>query len=631
VSTLALVIYAGWYYPRLGNQYGLQTYAWTNALFIGFLILCFFWMRYRNPVYSALIFIVFITTFFFYPTTPLWMFSIMVFTAAALKLRNWLASERVNYSWSIPLFMLVFYFTFDTAFYGNFLNRVKSEISGETLVSSFLSRIIAPIIIDKNIVKQPFVEVPLSPPLATWATLISYLIMMLPIGYWMINQIYKAARNKSLIELIETDKKIFLWAIILATLTHLIGYAGYGAVSIRLVPLTFPIIMLLVFDNKKLVDLLMISLAGISIIGFISHVQAFQSDPIMGDLANGPRLLRDGTVVASDPNVFALSQIQLTTGHKESQYAWITPDIYSALTNNLSLDTLGIDYYLTDKLTRPIIAASWEFLDTWIKHIHAIESSQFLHKVYDSGRLSIFQEKDQPLPRSPDQPDIGNGLNNSMFWKYAVFLLLALLFLFLPGGALLWFLHDLLDFRDSMIYLGLSFTMSLCVIVLIGYVFNFIFMALDLLAGFIILLSLIIIVVTIVFIGKDKSKKRFISLQGGILLSVVLMIIVAFGSTYVAFERVASRRISTEFYLTQDPGFGLRLHIINQEDDSNIYTLSYQPSEKTAQEISVFELPPHHIYQVNIEENTLEEHGRSTWLLVTGDAHSYTIYLNPPP
>ena len=151
VSTLALVIYAGWYYPRLGNQYGLQTYAWTNALFIGFLILCFFWMRYRNPVYSALIFIVFITTFFFYPTTPLWMFSIMVFTAAALKLRNWLASERVNYSWSIPLFMLVFYFTFDTAFYGNFLNRVKSEISGETLVSSFLSRIIAPIIIDKNL------------------------------------------------------------------------------------------------------------------------------------------------------------------------------------------------------------------------------------------------------------------------------------------------------------------------------------------------------------------------------------------------------------------------------------------------------------------------------------------------
>ncbi len=129
---ISLAVYAGWSYPRLVSQYSVQTYVWTNSLFLGFLIVYWYWLQERKTMYSVLMMVIFIVTFLFYQTTPLWLISIMLVAIMLINMRVEKSRNSAKTSWAKLLFMIVFYFAFDSVFYENFLKRLIAESVGES-------------------------------------------------------------------------------------------------------------------------------------------------------------------------------------------------------------------------------------------------------------------------------------------------------------------------------------------------------------------------------------------------------------------------------------------------------------------------------------------------------------------
>jgi hypothetical protein len=66
-----LSLFSAWYYPRLYSHYAVQTYVWTDALFLCFVLLFWLWLQRPSALLSLLMVIIFAAAFLHYQTTPL--------------------------------------------------------------------------------------------------------------------------------------------------------------------------------------------------------------------------------------------------------------------------------------------------------------------------------------------------------------------------------------------------------------------------------------------------------------------------------------------------------------------------------------------------------------------------------
>jgi len=624
INAYALMIFAGWYFPRLGSQYGLVIYGWVHTLFLGFLIFFWKWIESRKSTYSMMILTIFIVTFLFYQTTPLWILSIMVAGEVGVFIRDKIKRRSQEFAWGIPVFMFVFYFFFDTVFYQDFLNRLLSDASNEALNNYFLK--ILSSLFRRDELTAPFVVNPISPELATWTTFISYSIFVLPIAAWIIIKFSYAYKKHNMLSLFEEDKDIFAWTIIIAVLIHTIGYLGYGVVSLRLIPLTFPVVILIVSPKKWVVNSILVLLAIISVVGLISYISVLTPDFVKSELGISTQFIPEDSNILADPTVYSVTLMDAVKSSKLVKFTWMTPNIYTALVNNQTVES---DFIFVDKLNKPITISGWGFLESWLSNITAIEENRNFNKVYENDKLILFQNN-----RSNISPSIENSQKEYQTTDWLIYFLrivACMLFLILPGAIIFYLISDNLVQCDALLASGISFVLGVSVFVLIGYFSNFVIKNLIWLNR---LALLFLILETLIFAFLSRKKKALLNQSYIKIFAEVVIILVAFGgvTTATTFERVNKRLVSTETYLTEThPG----IYCVNIKNNTN-RTINYslyvgeEIMRNATPQIS-FELQPYQLFSATTKDLHIEtdQQKRISWLVKTQDK-AYTLYINLP-
>lgn len=600
---LVMVLYAGWYYPRLVSQYGMQTYAWTNGLFIGFLWLYWEWLEHRRAIFSLLMMWVFVTTFLFYQTTPLWIILLMVAGNSLLTIRSRSMQEGPAVSWSLPLFCVVLYFSFDSVFYENFLPNVVSEAAETSLLENVASKVVGPLLAQQSVQLPAYHQMVANPRFAVLSTLLSFLIFVIPVAAWCAIKLTRAWRKRSLCSLAGTREDIFCWSLVFVTLGHALGYSSYGAVSLRLVPLVFPFLMLIIPSSLRLphskiiTKVLSLALLVVAMSGFVCYGRALRSDPVASQMGMVPKILPDTSSLMADANVYGVINLIAGKQQKRFDFVWADDQKYAALVTGKPMENNV--YAVLDKYNRPFITTSWAFLEPWVKYLPQIEQNSLLSKVYDSQYLSVFQSASKPLPL--DQGSYVEVKHEKNFWMevLASLFLAVVLVLVLPGMAVLLLLRDLgfLKFEDSYSMLFFSMVLSLGFVTAVGYLVNFTRIGLK---NYALVNALIVLILFVVYIIiRWSHRKPFKFPPVGFRSLFVVILVWCLGSALITVSRSASKAELTEFFITQTASskFSPVIYVRNQMRSEQEYILSWRQGDQSTRLLATFRLSPGEVFR----------------------------------
>ncbi|MEZ4710460.1 MAG: hypothetical protein R3A44_24875 [Caldilineaceae bacterium] len=577
----AISIYASWYYPRLYSQYATQLYVWTNILFLCFLILLISWIRQRTFVTSFLIIIVFIATFLHYHTTPLWIAVAMATSVFLLKLRNRIpVGEISSISWALPLFCAVLYFAFDTVVYGNALLRIKSNSIGESLFTSSYVKLFAPLFAREPEALPPHVIAQINPRVATWTTLLVLVILTLPAGVWCINKIYQSLRSKSWLSLVQHRDDIFIWVIIIVAISHALMYSMYGAISLRVIPLAFPLILPLVLEQfrpgPKIVRAIFMALAILPILGFISYAPTLKPEVTTRQTGVVSYIIDPKDRILSDPSIYGALLTAASEQDKVFDFVWPESKNYSYLVGDTSTTDNTFDYLIADKSAKPVTTSNWQFLEAWAKNLQSIDNNENLNKIYDSNSLIIYQNRGGDLPsyelKSTDIISAEHPFWQDFLLIFITFVILA----FIPGAVIVVVLSNtgFMSYDEPIIVAGLSIGLSITIVTIIGYIINFSPLKLSLFAPIVALVSLCILGI---YLASARSKLKWNTYWlNQSVLAVALILIWSLLATQVAHVRAQNGALSTEFFLTQnhENTDSLEMNIVNHKNESQTYKLT---------------------------------------------------------
>lgn len=477
---LAITLYAGWFYARLISQFGTHTFAWTNVLFLGFLILFWHWIRHGTPVLSLLIMLVYVATFLHYHATPLWMIAALATALIAKTLSRHSEVKQPKASWSLLLFCIVFYLGFDTIIYNNGLTRLTTTAVGESLIWSFVSKVIAPLLAKQPVAPADYEMVVVNPRIATYSTLAALLILTVPVGIWCAVKILNSIRSRDLSTLVGSSHDVFIWAILAATVVHSVIYSLYGAVSLRLIPLAFPLILPLVIQEiktpKSLEPILMCLLAVFAIIGFLSFASGLRPDTTAADTGTTSELFDDSDRILGEPTLYATLFLDAIKTGRVLEFAWLDSDRYASVVGQKPVDRDDFDYLAADTSGNPITSASWASFEPWQQHLAEIDSNKSLNKIYDSKTLKIYHPNDQDLPVRELVPGEVDFTEERSFLQDAARLFLAtFLLVFIPGAILVILLKQSsrLKIDDAATMAGIAVSLSVALLTYAGYAVNF--------------------------------------------------------------------------------------------------------------------------------------------------------------
>jgi hypothetical protein len=603
---ILIAIYVGWYYPRLVSQYSVQTYVWTNTLFIGFLMVFIEWIKRRRIGYSVLIIILYVVTFLFYQTTPIWFISAIAVASILIYIKKRRHPEGARISWSLPMFCIVIYLTFDTILYNNFLSRVTSESTNQELLQNIASKIFAPLFGQAPTILQPFEVAPLNPRIATWMTLVSLIIMVVPLGYWFIVKVMGAIKYRDYFSLIASDDDIFIWSILAVALVHGIAYIAYGAISTRVIPLVFPFLLLIIprslrLPNNFIAYTSAFLLALTSIIGFISYIPVIVPDAKSSDLGHLASLIEDKATLLADGAVFGSLQIN---GAKEGKYfnlSWPDSEQYSEVVNSADSHKLTADFIVVDKYNKPVVTTAWVFLQPWENNIEQINQNQNLNKIYDSDTISLYQLKERILPNDRMIASQEGDMEHGFPWGYFLGMITAIiLMLMLPGALLLLLIKNRLpmDVGGPLIFSSLSLVTGMGLITFAGYLANFSPLGLGSTIWVLVVFSLGFLAALIYFRKEMISPLRL--LLNEFLFVITLIIVWSFLMTTVAQIRTNATGDYVEFFAMQDKVSGrLVLDIGNSLSIPESFTIT-SDVEGQATEAGPFLVAPDHVSRLEM-------------------------------
>jgi len=475
----AVALFSSWYYPKLGVQFGTDSYVWTNILFLSFLILLWDWMQKRTPCLVLLMVLVFVAAFLHYHTTPIWIITSLSSASLLLKFAVWNGRRRENRSsWALPLFCSVVYLAFDTVVYGNGLARIRNSVVLDSLATSIVTRALSPLFYRSTSDLDPLTSVYASPTCATWTTLLVMLILVGVVSWWCLAKATALIKQRSMAAVTSGRESVFISTIVVTTAVHALIYSLYGALSLRLIPVTFPLILPLIGREMNWGQvygfLVSLGLAILAMIGFASYAPSTIPDILVSETGVAPRLLAPDGVLLCDANVYGTFLLASAAERKVLDLAWMTPDSYRTILEGPKSGRVSYDYVIVDKSGKPIITQSWGFLKPWSDTIDLVEQNRNLDKIYDSSALAIYTPSGVGLPAPVPivyQPMVegtlsGNGLR--------MFISVLVLFL-LPGMPLVPVSHNRTCSSQAqpVVSLGLSIGFSVAVVTIIGYITNF--------------------------------------------------------------------------------------------------------------------------------------------------------------
>ena len=601
-TAAALTLYITWYYPSLYSHFGTQTYAWTNALFLTFLSLFWFWLRHNRPALSILIIAVFAATFLHYHTTPLWIITALTFAVAAMKLKTiFNKSFQAKVSWALPLFCLVFYFSFDTVVYGDGLARVRNEVFGESFIQSFTTKIIAPLLAETSSALHPFEIALINPRIATWSTLLVLLILTLPVGLWGLLKIGQASLTGNPAIFIQTREDIFIGAIILAAAAHTLMYSLYGSISLRVIPLAFPLILPLIgraFKASRQLEFILTSaLAIFAMLGFLSIAPTMLPDITASETGLASKILKADARLLGDPNAYGALLMNMARDDKLIDFVWLDSARYAALAGRQPLSRNEFDYAAIDKSNKPIISSGWVFFEPWSLHLPEIDQNKALDKIYDSDRLTLYQPNGPngiELPAyhlTPADLDL-----TERFWlndAFRLFFTIAV-FIFLPGTVVIFILYHttLLRIDDVSTAIGLGVGLSLALVTFLGYLVNFTGLGLDWLMPLSVIGPWLLFMIYVIGYRPNFSiEPAWGSYGAALIITLALWALLSTGVAYARNQRYAE---FTEFFVTQGnvQPEALTLNVINRLNQTGNFSLVFSAAGVDLATIGPQLLPP---------------------------------------
>jgi hypothetical protein len=623
----AIALYAGWYYPRLVSQYSIQTYVWTNLLFLGFLTIYFDWLGEKKPIRTILIIFVFITTFLFYQTTPIWIIATLFFTTFIDALKSYTRhSDYKRISWSLPIFSLVLYLSFDTVIYGNFLKRVTSEAVDDSLFQSITSKIVLPILGKSTSALSPFEIAPTNPRIATWTTLISLTIMVLPVLVWVLYKLLLAITENNFLEVVKTKEDQFSWSIIFIAIVHAVGYSAYGAISIRVIPLAFPLIFLVFFRDRKwkLAGILSLwLLALVSVLGFLSFSSGYSPDLKPSSFGFAAKILRNSSTIFSDTNIFGLLQVDSAKDGKVFDLSWVSSDGYAFLVNDNESVKPITDYFILDKSGKPVQSSNWVSYEPWKMNFYEIDNNPNLDKFYDSKYISIYQLTNNALPKGIEIPKEVPQNKNLLIVRAIKICLTIILLLLLPGGILLHLLKTLSIFswNEEYSFIALCLIISISMITVISYIANFTILGLNLIVPIIILICSTMVFIIILRNRSKKPEEPFYlsSLKSTYIFYIGLVILWAIIST-ITIQKTINTNDYIELFATQSLNKGfVNIYVVNRTKTVEIFDMAIFVGENSLDRLKSIQIYPFSSY-VSVQRLPKNKIGEKiTILLLKGD------------
>jgi hypothetical protein len=620
----AMAIFVGWYYPRLVSQYSIETYVWTNSLFIGFLLVFWEWLSESKVLYSSSIIFFFIITFLFYQTTPIWIIIALISAISMIsikKLGN--SGDRKNVSWALPLFCIVFYLAFDTVIYGDFIARITSEATHENLLESLTSKIIFPLFQNTNVSLPAYHTLVPNSPIATTSTLFSWLIMVIPVVFWLMAKLFTTWRRKNFFDLVNTREDIFIWSMIFVASGHAIGYSNYGSVSLRVVPLTFPLLLCIIPKNidlpyaKQISYFLTLSLTLTATIGFWGYSITFKPDLHDVEIGYAADLIPDKSNILADAGLYGALNLKAAINQKKFELKWPESKKYDALIKGQDIRDFSVDNIVIDKSNKPLTTLSWVFLDPWMLYINQIDQNSYLNKVYDSSYISTFQSKFIPLPFDQNifimkLPGPGNFSTLFLRLAFVLFVVIGL-----PGLLIVTTLRDLglLEINDPFHLISMAVLISIGIISIIGYTVNFTHLGIN--SYFLIVASIVISLMIIQLKVRKSKEKPIIGFSIDLILLFLLVLTWAFISTRIAILRNNIDDNFNEFFVTQsiNSPSAITIYIVNHSNTRNEYALVMNETINPSITLDRFSISSSDVYRREIDISKYKGQILNLWLL----------------
>ena len=468
-----ITLFCSWYYPGIYSQFGTQTYVWVYSLLLGFLILFFQWLHHPKRSYELILTAIFLATFLHYHTTPLWMIGLMTIGVAGSKWAQRTTGAPYRYSWLLPLSWLVWDIVFESVLRNGWQHL--QAINPNTIGQSFLSKVFGPLLQRTPAGLDPFEIAPVNPPLATWSTFLCLLILTIPVAWWMLRQITTARTTRNLHTLVATPHHIFVWAVIGIAIAHTSMYLLYGALSVRVIPVLFPVLIPIIWRDapwKSWSMGLLVLLVGSAMVGFFSFAPTIQPDLTTAQTGRASRLLATKSTMLSDANLYGSFALQRAIDNQTVNLAWIDAPTYHAMVDGQPLPAT-IDAIAIAKTTKPLITTQWQYFAAWLLSNPVIERHPAMNQVYASSVLSLLQPTDHALPMTvpPDLP------TTPASWFIPVLRLLGtMLGLFLiPGLAIFWVAQRKQIFGidlDIRVILACTIALSVLNLTVMGYVMH---------------------------------------------------------------------------------------------------------------------------------------------------------------
>ena len=555
----ATMLYASWYYPRLVTQYGVQTYVWTNALFLVFIVLFWLWLERRSSTVSFLIIFVFVALFLHYQTTPIWAIVLLSVGALFTMRQRAPSTSRTQGLWALPVFCMVLYFSFDTVVYGNGLARLKNEAITESLVESFVNRLVVPLFSRPTDAASGFEYVVITPWQARASTLLVLVLLTGPVAFWILTKVYQVIRHRDLSLAMKTREDVFIWSVVAAAISHTLMYMLYGAISLRVIPLLFVFTIPLVFQQfPRMKDWgypIILIIAVAAAVGFVSYVFSLSSRPTGHGFGHADKLIAEQDHVLANPYVYGVLLVN-ATGEAPTLFdlVWLDSDKYRAVVGQQSIDENEFDVLAVDMSDAPVIAQGWRYFEPWTDYLNEIDRNPALNRVYDGDNLRLYQplSKELPLYHLPSGSSVTYKNRSLSLSVLRMFCAVVGLFL-APGAILLGLIRvDRIGIgKDFSAVAGLSIGLSVAFLTFCGYVVNFTFMGLTTLIPFV--LGSLMIVVGL------RTIRRTDSLLPGrterLWLWALLLVVLLWSLTTVAVNswKVQVNEPVTELFLTQSP------------------------------------------------------------------------------
>lgn len=602
-ASAAIAVYASWYYPMLNSQYATQTYTWTHLIFLGFLYLLYKWIHRRTLGLSLLLLVLFISAFLYYHTTPLWMAVALTAAIGGLKIsesRN--PGERraqAPATWSLALFCIVFYFSFDTVIYGNGLARLASGVVGETFLQSFYSKIIVPLLFHKSQALQAFAIAPVNPRLSTWTTLAVLLILTVPVSMWVTYKFYRVARRRSLSEAVAKPDDIFIWMVICVAVSHALIYTAYGAVSFRVVPIAFPLLLPLIVKEfrggARWGHLLPFSLAACAVLGFIGFAPTLKHEITASETGAAAQLFQPGERILADPNTYASLLINSAAAGKIIDFAWPDSQRYASLVGLEPLQP-GFDAAVLDSTANPVISSAWIFYEPWSRNLARVDGNPALSKVYDSEYLQVYRPAASSLPRPQALEAASPGPGSDFLARSIRILLTVAALILLPGAVAVYIAgkYSPLFAGDPNFMGAMILCLSVSFVTFTGYLANYVG-----LQYFIPLVVSIPLAILALFALYKRPKTKMDVFPASITLALITALFVwSFAAVAVKDIREETRSQFTEFFLTQggDNPDALILGVVTHLDHPGQFKIVAKSGEEIIPLTGRLDLQPGAVY-----------------------------------